>query len=328
MIREGAERSVGTHEGELEGAGERGPARRGVRLAPLWIGLVAVVSLALGVGLTTAFTAARGGQGQADQTSTATDLPLNEPRELPEVDGTAAPGRPADTPEAAVAAFLDAEAAGEYAKSYALLSATDRVQYRTPAGWVATHADVMPPVTGYDIEAAPTGDDARSTVVAVVGFEATLDQVVGLVPQRARATWVVDAEDGGWVVALDESSFEPLHPPEDEAVDAVRQWAESHRDCKPRGEHDLVLGAPALAQRLCDESAAVAVGDVETFVEGFDTNTFLAAYGESVLDWGRVVAVTAPVPLRAVVAPIGPDWRVIGVLQPVTEDRRQAPRPE
>lgn len=327
MIREDAALAAGTHGDEPDGGDEGGSARRGVRLAPLWIGLVAVVSLALGVGLTAAFTAARGGQSQAGQTSTATDLPLSEPQELPEVDGTADPGRPADTPEEAVSGFLDAEAAGEYASSYALLSATDREQYRTAAGWVAAHADVMPPVTGYDIEAPPTGDDARSTVVALVAFEASLDQVVGLVPQRARATWVAVAEDGGWVVALDQSSFEPLHPPQDEAVDAVRRWAESHRDCKPRGEHDLVLGIPNLAQRLCDEDAAVAVGEVEGFAEGFDTNTFLAAYGESVLEWGRVVAVTAPVPLRAVVAPIGPHWRVIGVLPPVSEDRRQAPSP-
>lgn len=326
MIRGDAARSVGTHGDEADGNANGRSARRPIPRARLRIALVAVVSLALGVGLTGALSAARGG-ADADQASTATDLPLNQPPELPQSDGTAVPGQPADTPEGAVAAFLDAEAAGEYASSYALLSAADREQYRTPAGWVAAHADVMPPVTGYDIETT-TGDDTRAAVVALVGFEASLDQVVGLVPASARATWAVLAEDGGWVVALDESSFEPLHPPEDEAVDAVRLWAESHRNCKPRGEHALVLGAPALAQQLCDDDAAVTVGEVEAFAEGFDTNTFLAAYGESVLEWGRVVPVTAPVPLRAVVAPIGPHWRVIGVLQPVSEDRRQPPSPE
>lgn len=287
------------------------PAARAPRLRTA---LVAIVSLGLGIGLTVAITAVRD-PGTADASSAATDLPIGEPQELPDLTGKVAPGQPADSPEAAVSAFLDAEEDGRYIDSYLLLSAADREQYRTPAGWVASHADVMPPVTGYDIEEIAAGEN-RATVVALVGFAPSLDQVVGLVPQRARATWVVGAEDGGWAVALEESSFAPLHPPEEDAVDAVRDWAEAHADCSPKGEHVVVLGLPALAKEMCDGSADVQVGDVEPFAEGFDTNSFLAAYGEPALEWARVVPVEAPVQLRAVVAPIGPHWRVIGVLAP------------
>lgn len=309
MIQGDVEPAAATRDEEHPDPGEGAARAPRLRLA-----LVAVVSLGLGVGLAVALMAVRG-PGPADATSAATDLPIGEQQDLPDLTGTVEPGKPAASPEAAVAAFLDAEEDGEYASSYALLSAADREQYRTSGGWVAAHADVMPPVTGYAVEGT-TGGETRATVVTLIGFEPSLDQVVGLVPARARATWVVAAEDDGWVVALEESIFEPLHPPEEDAVDAVGDWAQSHVDCKPAGEHVVVLGVPALAQELCDEDAPVEVGDVEAFTEGFDTGSFLAAYGESVLEWGRVVPVATPVELRAVVAPIGPHWRVIGVLGP------------
>ncbi|MEX0659434.1 MAG: hypothetical protein WD080_09900 [Egibacteraceae bacterium] len=276
--------------------------------------LVAVVSLTLGVGLTAGIAAVR--DRDASPTGDAletTQLPIGEPANVPEITGTVEPGVPAGSPEGAVTAFLDAELAGDLADSYLLLSLPDRQEYRTPAGWVATHADVLPPVTDYEVEGV-TADDGRAAVVSLVRFEPSLDPSVGLVPARARATWVVVAEGDGWAVALQESTFEPLHPPEGEAADAVRAWAASHQRCEPDGEHTVVLGLPALARALCDAGGAVQVGDVERFNEGFDTNSFLASYGEPVLEWARVVPVTEPVELRAVVAPIGQDWTVIGVL--------------
>lgn len=277
--------------------------------------LVAVASLALGVAITAGISAVRGNDGAAPAAgeTTTTELPIGEPVDVPAITGTVEPGAPADSPEAAVTAFLDAELAGDFTASYLLLSATDREEYRTPAGWVASHADVLPPVTGYEVEDL-AADDSRATIVTVTGFEPSLDQVVGLVPERARATWVAVAEDGGWAVALSESNFEPLHPPDAEATAAVQAWVRSHQECRPDGEHSPVLGLPALALALCDTDGPVRVGEVERFTEGFDTNTFLAAYGAPVLEWARVVPVEGPVELRAVVAPIGRQWTVIGVL--------------
>lgn len=286
-------------------------ANRSVRTA-----VVAVASLALGVGVTAAVASVRGDDGTAtDESLTATPLPIGEPADLPKAASGVDPGRPADSPEGAVTAFLDAEAAQDFADSYVLLAATDREEYRTAAGWLATHADVLPPVTHYTIEDTTAGEQ-RATVVTRTGFEPSLDQVIGLVPERAIATWVVVAEDGGWLVALQESSFEPLHPPQEDAAQAVRTWGESHQRCEPEGEHAPVLGRRALAEQLCDTAGPVQVDGVEPFTEGFDTHTFLAAYGSGVLEWARVVVVTDPVPLRAVVAPIGQDWQVIGVMEP------------
>ncbi|HVM00734.1 MAG TPA: hypothetical protein VM324_15705 [Egibacteraceae bacterium] len=290
--------------------------RRGVRLPDgLRVALVGLVSLAVGVGLTVLVTEAlRGTRTPVGEVTPVADLPIGQPPEVESFSGPTPPGQPADTPEAAVRAFLDAEVAGDYAASYLLLAAGDRGEYRTAAGWVALHADVLPPVTGYEVEQATVGD-GRAAVVALVGFEPSLDHVIGLVPGRARATWSVVAEDGGWAVALQESTFEPLHPPDGEAGEAVREWALSRQECRSGGEHSSVLGQPALARELCGSDGAVEVGPVEPFREGFDTNGILAAYGEPVLEWARVVPVIAPIELRVVVAPVGRQWRVIGVLQ-------------
>lgn len=278
--------------------------------------LAAVVSLALGVGITVGVTAQRGDDAPpAAVAATATELPIGAPADIPDVTGDVEPGKPAADPEAAVAAFLDAELDGDFTRSYALLSAADREEYRSAAGWVATHADVMPPVTGYEVDELVVDGD-RATVVTPIAFVPSLDQVVGLVPERARATWSVVAEGDGWTVALQQSSFDPLHPPAEQAPDAVRAWAQAHQECAPEGAHSPVLGLPALALRLCDAEGTVRVGDAEPFTEGFDTNSFLAAYGAPVLEWARVVPVTGPVELRAVVAPIGQTWTVIGVLDP------------
>lgn len=277
--------------------------------------LVALASVALGVGLATGIGALRGDDTSAPATTGAAgDAPTGNSTDVPELTGNAEPGRPASSPEAAVTAFLDAELAGDFEESYLLLSAADRDEFRSPAGWVANHADVLPPLAEYTV-AEVTGDGSGGgTVVTELRLDPRLDTVTGLVPERARATWVTVAEDGGWTVALAESSLEPHHPPDAEAPAAVQAWAESHQACAPDGEHTLVLGLPALATQLCGADGTVSVGEVAPFTEGFDTNSFLAAYGEPVLEWARVVPVTGPVPLKAVVAPVGRDWLVIGVL--------------
>jgi hypothetical protein len=46
----------------------------------------------------------------------------------------------------------------------------------------------------------------------------------------------------------------------------------------------------------------------------FESGPFVTAFGPETGSWARVVPVTAPVSLRAVVAPIGDEWVVVGVL--------------
>ncbi|HVL98948.1 MAG TPA: hypothetical protein VM324_06635 [Egibacteraceae bacterium] len=94
--------------GRTPPGGPRGAARVPVAVQTL---LVAAVGVALAVGLTGAIAGVRGA------------------------------GR---HPEAAVTAFLDAQTAGDFAASYLLLSAADRDQPRTAAGWRFAHLCTSP----------------------------------------------------------------------------------------------------------------------------------------------------------------------------------------
>jgi hypothetical protein len=153
-----------------------------------------------------------------------------------------------------------------------------------------------------------------SEVTARVTFEPGLDEVMGLVPERARVTWATGEEAGSWWVDLDESTFEPLHPSDETAPAAVAAWAEAHQACRPARTWDGNLrGSPALAERLCGAEGTIEVGPALP-LGAADAAPFLVAFGPGASSWARVVAVTGPVQLRAVVAPIGQEWLVIGVL--------------
>ena len=285
---------------------ERSALRR-----PPWVTGVAVIAgLALGIGVAVAlFRDSDGSDRQlADVEEPAT---LNEAAE-----GSPPPGADGSDPRAAVQGFLDAEVEQDFASSFGFLSAATRSEYGSPEGWIASHADVLPVVRDYEIEEVEDSDEpgGPTEVVALLTFEPSLDQVVGLVPERSRVTWVTTADGGTWGVDLQSSTFEPLYPPEDEAPGAVRQWAEAHQDCGPAPSWDgNLVGSPALAEGLCGTDGEVQVGNAVP-LGSIDASAVLTAFGPEAADWARVVPVTSPLELRAVVAPIGQQWLVIGVL--------------
>ncbi len=275
-----------------------------------WVAILAAFcGLALGIGVTVAISR----NSNSDDRQLAD---IEEPTELSEADlGPAPPGAGAGDPRTAVEGFLDAEVALDFPSSFGFLGAASRIEFASPQGWVAAHADVLPPVRAYEIEAVEEPDDGdEAEVVALVTFEPGLNQVVGLVPERARVTWVTVADDETWGIDLATSTFEPLYPSEDSAPGAVREWAEAHQGCGPAPSWDgNLVGSPALADGLCGVEGAVEVGDPTTLAE-VDAGPVLSAFGPEAADWARVVPVTGPVELRAVVAPIGQQWMVVGVL--------------
>ena len=108
--------------------------------------------------------------------------------------------------------------------------------------------------------------------------------------------------------------IEPILPPDAEAVTAVEAWAASRQSCETDHQWDgEPLAFPALAADLCGTDGGVDVGDASPLLPT-DATPFVAAFGGDVLTYLRAVPVAAPVPLRAVVAPIGRDWLVVGVL--------------
>ncbi len=288
--------------GSADGAG----AGAGAGKRTLAVVLAGVVGLTLGIGVTVALT--RSGDGDSSATPPASTVPS-----VPTTAALAAPpppGTPASSPRAAVEGFLAAEIDADLEASFGYLSAQARAGFGSPAAWTARHADLLAPVRAYQVEEVD-----ETEVVALVTFEPGLDEVMGLVAERTRVTWATSESEGSWGVDLESSTLEPLHPPDDSAPTAVASWAAAHQACEPepRTWDGNLRGSPALAEQLCGTGGAVEVGPALP-LGAVDAAPFLAAFGPEASAWARVVAVVAPVPLRAVVAPIGQEWLVIGVL--------------
>lgn len=277
----------------------------GSRTRTLALVLAIVVGLTLGIGVTVTLTRDDDPTAAGPLESTDPAVSTTTPGDEPPPPGAAAP-----SPQAAVEGFLAAEVAGDLASSFGYLSAEARSNFGSPAGWTANHAELLAPVRAYEVEEV---DDTE--VVTLVTFEPGLDEVMGLVAERTRVTWATSEEAGSWGVDLDASTLEPLHPSDETAPEAVAVWAEAHQACEedPRTWEGNLRGSPALAEALCGATGEVEVGPALP-LSAVDAAPFLAAFGPEATTWARVVAVTAPVPLRAVVAPIGQEWLVIGVL--------------
>jgi hypothetical protein len=108
--------------------------------------------------------------------------------------------------------------------------------------------------------------------------------------------------------------MEPLYPSEEGVAPAAQQWLEARQRCEtPANEFAGLLGPPQLAEPLCG-----ADGDLETGepapLDDVQTNAFATAFGPETAEIARLVRVSGPVELGAVLVPIGDDWTVIGVV--------------
>jgi hypothetical protein len=162
-----------------------------------------------------------------------------------------------------------------------------------------------------------TADDQRAEAGSSLDLVPVLDEVVGLVPAHATATWVAVHEGGVWRVSLEDSSLQPVWPSDATAAAAVEDWARARQECQSGeaiGEFaGGVLGSPAIADALCKRDGDVRVGGAEQ-LDGTDGAPVFAAFGAEAQAWARVVEVSDPTPLRAVVAPLGDTWLVVAVL--------------
>ena len=116
---------------------------------------------------------------------------LADPDAVAEVKG---PRERADSPEAAVQRFLEAEQSGDFDTSFAYLADSVRVEYSTAQAWQADHPDALAPVTGFELDGEVTGGDGQAEVRTVTSYRSGLDPVVGLTPARARTTWLAVEE--------------------------------------------------------------------------------------------------------------------------------------
>jgi hypothetical protein len=251
-------------------------------------------------------------RASAPAASATTDPTLPETPAAPVPPG----GAPASDPAAAVAAFLQAEADGDFRASWGLLAADDRARYVTVDRWVAAHESILP-VTGFELAAAPASDPAA--VPVRLRLRAGLDGVLGLVPAEAESSWVAVPEDGGWRVAFGRTSATPVLLDDAGAPTAAAEWVAARQACDADAvaalEHPTLVGTTGVADRLCgadEATAADAIGPLPAA----DAPRFVSAFGPDATTWARVVGVDGSTPLRAVLAPVGDRWLVVGVLPP------------
>jgi hypothetical protein len=229
-----------------------------------------------------------------------------------------APDAAAPTPTDAVQRFLDFEIARDYDASYGLLSAGDRALAVTRAGWSSSHADI-PAFAGYALGPPDVATD-DAVVPADVRLRAALTPSTGLVPSRASAQFRTVAEDGGWRVAFDESTLTPRFLSQSKAPAAVRTWARARVQCRRAPEYVAgLIGASARAAALCGADGAIRTGRARALPDTAQDQPFLAAFGGDVHQWARVVRLESPVRQDVVVAPVGEQWLVVGVLQAPSE---------
>jgi hypothetical protein len=217
------------------------------------------------------------------------------------------------TPRGAVEAFLVAEVRGDTTASYALLSAPDQMSYSTNE-WIHAQAD-LPRYLGFAVRAdQPLVDGSGTEVLVDAVLRSQLDEIVGLVPAHATATWTAVPEGDQWRVDLGRSRFTAVLPPDADATTAVATWAQARQQCQAApAEYRSLVGSPSLADALCGARGAVQTGPPRTLDQLPDSTPVLNAFGAEAATWARVVSVEGPKKLDVVVAPVNDQWLVIGV---------------
>ena len=242
------------------------------------------------------------GSGEGSSTTSTTPAPASGPAATPK-----------PSLAAAVEALLGADQSGDSTTSYRLLDDASRRKIGDEADWADLRSE-LPPITGFEV----TAGDEDDVVVATVTHEPGLDPFVGLSPAEEHQTWRGTRTAGGWLVDA-APKIEPVLPSDADAPAAARTWAQAIQSCDKAlarlGQAvDEVFGISANIGELCGSTGAVTVGKVGPLESGPTSAELVAQYTDAALGWARVVPVEGPTaPFLVVLAPIGDDWRVVGV---------------
>ena len=224
--------------------------------------------------------------------------------------------RSAADPAGAVRQFLDAEVAKAYDASFAVLADDDRAAAAPEKLWAANHVN-LPLYTGYRLVGAPTvaADGATATVVVDVDARPSIDPVAGLRPAHAKVSFATVHVADGWRVALRRSTSQPVWADESGAAPAAVAWATSAQGCHPTGQYEGgLLGVPKLGKDLCGTSGGFTAGTPQPLSSVGNPAPVVNQFGPDANGWARVVRLDGPATLRAVLAPVGDTWVVVGVV--------------
>ena len=292
----------------------RKPGRR------LLVALVIVIGLLLGFAVATLIFREEGPSNFSGAPSVQT-LDLPAAGAIAAVTPASAPAaitEPA-SPRAALEQFLAAEVERRSDVSFALLDAATAAKVGSVAAWQSQRANRLLPETFTvgSVEADATG--AAVTITALRTPAVT--PLNGLVPARSDEVWRVENTNGAWRVRDGRpAEVRPVLPSDAAAVTAATTWLERAEACDVDGRVALqlpgaLLGAPSLADAPCDAPDSFsAAGTAVPLAELSNSTVFVSAFGAGVGRWARAVAVDGDARFTIVLAPIGDEWRVMGVV--------------
>lgn len=225
----------------------------------------------------------------------------------------ARPQQPAATAAAAVDAYVDAEIAGDFAASWALLSLEDRDDLGSFEAWRDQHAVSPRLIFSSTVAADPA--DPSAPIVSDVTFEPRVDETVGVVAGSARITWATVAEGGGFAIDRTATRADANYPSDTLAAADALTWVQRVRDGQPNVGYDgSLLGQPALVGDIAaSDGAFTATSTVE--LDDWSTPGLVNnAFGPTAGTWARVVHLDGPIPVDVVMAPYGDRWVTVGVV--------------
>jgi len=219
--------------------------------------------------------------------------------------------RPQSSVKDAVSKLLDAERRRDYQASFAYVVVGGPDGYADAESWAIRRQD-LPAITGFTVE-----QDGAGRAIATVQHEPSLDPFRGLTPATERQVWSGQRANGGWLVAP-EPEVTPVLPADAGAKDAVETWARAVQRCEraeaQRSQGTTTLfGSATQSAALCRSTGEVRASAPRLLGSGAASLELVAQYSTHALVWARVVAVVAPVRFDVVVAPIGSQWKVIGI---------------
>jgi len=220
---------------------------------------------------------------------------------------------------AAVAAFLSAERDGDTATGFRLLTTGDRDAAGSSEAWAASQAERPRPIAVQVTSERGALGDPGVDVAVVVTRQPALDPFTGFVSARADQMWRALQENGAWRVRAEPVEDDPVLPPVDAATTPVATWVRALASCDLAGAARLqgglqLYGSFDLVGTPCRERGAWTAGEPVGVDSAPDVQPLIEAYGPDVPSWTRLVPVQGPhTRFFVAVAPVGDDWRVIGV---------------
>ncbi len=233
-------------------------------------------------------------------------------------------GEAAPSPEAAIEQFLRAEIDGDFATSFGLLAAEERLDVPTLADWIDAHVD-FPQYTGFELTEMSDGESDRAeetggrVATGTATLVPTLDEFNGLFPASGELRVLVVPEDEGWRVAYNETILDPDYPSTDGAEAVARRWLEAASACEDTSDLEYefgLLGVTGFGDKLCAAEGDLSLGKLTSLGDHPIPTPVVASVSAQSLDWAKYYRIESPVEFDLVLAPLGDNWIVLAALLP------------